>query len=69
MFKKFTEEEIKKAVKNPFFDQLCKKVPVPVNHKDYELFEKIAEAYDITPERVMQTTLAKYAKLMRGEEE
>ena len=68
MFKQFTEEEIAKAEKNPFFEKICRSVPVPVNHRDYEVFEKIAKAYEITPERVMQTTLAKYARLMRDED-
>jgi len=68
MFKEFTEEQIKKAVKNPFFDKICTKVEVPVNHNDYALFKKIAEAYGVTPERIMQTTLAKYARLMREED-
>jgi hypothetical protein len=68
MFKEFTEEQIAKAVKNPFFEKICKKVEVPVRHEDYALFEKIAEAYDITPERVMQSALYKYANLMRKED-
>ena len=66
--KEFTEDQIAKAIKNPYFDRLCRKIEVTVRHDDYELFEKLAEAYDVTPERIMQSALYKYAKLMREED-
>ena len=66
--KGYTKEDLKKGIRNPFIDRFCRKVSVLVNHKDYELFKEIAEAYDITPERKMQTTLEIYANLLREED-
>ena len=64
----YTKEELKKGVRNPFYHKLCKDVTVGVNNEDFILFEKMAKAYDITPERVMQSALYKYAKWMREDD-
>ena len=65
--KGYTKEDLKKGVRNPLFDRFGTMVEVAVSHEDYALFKKIAEAYGVAPERKMQTTLAKYAKLIREE--
>ncbi|MCL1858035.1 MAG: hypothetical protein FWF92_02235 [Oscillospiraceae bacterium] len=60
----YTKEQLKKGVRNPFYHKLNKDVTVGVRYEDYELFEKIAEEYDTTPERIMQCALHRYAKLV-----
>jgi len=61
----YTEEDFKNAIKNPFFDKLCKKYEVVVNNRDYALFKKIADSYGLEPERMMQTYLHRHAELLR----
>ena len=65
--KGYTKEDLKKGVKNPFFDKVCTKVEVAVRHEDYALFKEIAEAYGLTPEYMMQSYLRRYADLLREE--
>jgi len=61
----YTKEDFKKGVRNPYIDRLCRKSEVYVRHEDYELFKKIAEAYDVTPEHMMQSYLRQHADLLR----
>ena len=64
----YTREDFKKGVRNPFYHDFCKDVTIGVRHEDYELFKKIAEAYDVTPEHMMQSYLSRYANLLREED-
>jgi len=63
--KGYTKEDLKRGIRNPFYHDFCKDVTVGVRHEDYELFKKIAEAYDVTPERMMQVYLRQHAELLR----
>jgi len=61
----YTREDFKRGVKNPFYHELCRDVTIGVRHEDYELFKKIAESYDVTPEQMMQSYLRQHAELLR----
>ncbi|MCL2096213.1 MAG: hypothetical protein FWH10_04830 [Oscillospiraceae bacterium] len=58
----YTAEDLKGAIKNPFFHKLCKKVEVVVDNKDYAIFEEIANTNGETPESVMKRCLKMAAK-------
>ena len=62
---KYTKEELKKGVRNPFYHDFCKDVTIGVRNEDYELFEKIARFYEITVEQVIKSAVYRYAKVMR----
>ena len=66
----FTVEELKKGVKNPFFNKLCKKTEVVVTHEDYEIFSEVAKmnGEKVKPEDIMNRCLADYAKLLKEAE-
>jgi len=61
----YTREDFKKGVKNPFYHDFCRDVTIGVRHDDYELFKKIAESYDVTPEHMMQAYLRQHAESLR----
>ena len=58
----YTKEDFKKGVRNPFYHDFCRDVTVGVAHEDYELFEKIAEGYGVTPEIIMKSALHRWVK-------
>ena len=60
-----TQEDFDRAVRNPFFYGLNKKVEVDVRNDDYELFSKIAEMNEETPESVMRRMLINSADFIR----
>ena len=66
----FTIEELKKGVKNPFYEKLNREVVVVVRHEDYEIFHNVAKQNGdrITPEDVMKRCLADYAKTLATHE-
>jgi predicted outer membrane protein len=57
----YTAEDFTKAVKNPYFDKLNRKVEVAVRHETYDLFKKIASQNNVEPEVIMKRCLEKYA--------
>ena len=63
----FTIDELKKGVKNPFFDKPCRKVEVVVTHKDYEVFLDAAKSNGerVKPEDIMNRCLIDYAKMLK----
>ena len=63
--KEYTIEELKKGVKNPFYDKLIKEVVVPVKCEDYAIFEEVAKMNGETPEIVMKRCLSMSAKRMK----
>jgi len=65
MKSEYTAEDFAKGVRNPYYHMFCRDVTVGVAHEDYELFEKIAESYGVTPENIMKSALSRYAKLVR----
>jgi hypothetical protein len=63
----FTVEELKRGVKNPFYEKLNREVTVPIRHEDYKVFLDAAKQNGdrATPEDVMRRCLADYAKLLQ----
>ena len=70
MIKELTEKDFERAVKNPYFDKLCRKVEVVIRHEDYEVFLETAKlnCERVKPEDVMKRCLADYAKILREHE-
>ena len=64
----YTAEDFAKAVKNPYFEKLNKKVEVAVRHETYDLFKKIAEQNNVEPEVIMRRCLEIYAKKLNEED-
>ena len=66
----FTVDELKKSVKNPFYEKLNRKVSVSIRHEDYEIFLDAAKQNGerVTPEDIMRRCLADYAKTLREHE-
>ena len=60
--KEYTIEELRKGVRNPFYDRLIKEVVVPVKREDYAIFEEVAKMNGETPEQVMKRSLSISAK-------
>ena len=63
--KEYTIDELRKGVKNPFYDKLIKEVVVPVKLEDYAAFEEIAKMNGETPELVMKRCLSMSVKRMK----
>jgi hypothetical protein len=63
----FTIDELKKSVKNPFYEKLNRKAVVSVRHEDYETFLEVARQNGerVTPEDIMRRCLVDYAKMLR----
>jgi len=63
----FTVDELKKGVKNPFYEKLNKEVIVAVRNEDYDVFLDAARLNGerVTPEDVMRRCLADYAKVLK----
>ena len=53
----YTIDELKKGIRNPFYDKLVKEVVVPVRREDYAVFEEVASINGETPESVMKRCL------------
>jgi len=70
LMKEFTLEELKKGVKNPFYEKLNKDVLVSVRHEDYTVFQEVAQLNGerVTPEDVMRRCLIDYAKILKEHE-
>jgi hypothetical protein len=68
---KFTLEELKKGVKNPFYEKLNREVVISVRHDDYSIFLNTAKQNGerVTPEDIMRRCLADYAKILMEHDE
>ena len=66
----FTVDELKKSVKNPFYEKLNRKVSVSIRHEDYKVFLNVAKQNGerVTPEDIMRRCLADYAKILKEHE-
>ena len=66
----FTIDELKKGVKNPFYEKLNKEVTIAVRHEDYEIFLDTAKqnGEKVTPEDIMRRCLSDYAKILKEHE-
>jgi hypothetical protein len=64
----FTLEELKKGVKNPFYEKVNREVLVAVRHEDYDVFFEVARQNGerVTPEDIMRRCLADYAKTLKS---
>ena len=60
----YSLEELKKGIRNPFYNKLIKEVTVPVRREDYAIFEEVANINGETPESVMKRCLRIAAKEM-----
>jgi hypothetical protein len=71
MIRKFTVEELKRGVKNPFYEKLNRDVVVSVRHEDYEVFLETAKSNGerVTPEDIMRRCLIDYAQMLREHED
>ena len=63
--KEYTIEELRKGVKNPFYDRLIKEVVVPVKREDYAIFEEVAEMNGVPVEMIMRNCLSDWAEKLR----
>ena len=61
----YTAEDLKGAIRNPFYDKLIKEVVVPVRREDYDIFKEVANMNRETPESVMKRCLKMAAKEMQ----
>jgi hypothetical protein len=68
MKSEYTAEDLKGAIRNPFYKKLVKEVVVPVRQEDYAVFEKIAEINGETPEMLMKRCLKICAKEFQEDE-
>lgn len=70
MTRELNEKDFQHAVKNPYFDKLCRKVEIAVKHEDYEIFLETAKLNGarVKPEDIMKRCLADYAKILREHE-
>ena len=66
----FTIDELKKSIKNPFYEKLNKEVVIDIRHEDYAVFVDVARQNGtrVTPEDVMRRCLADYAKVLQEHE-
>ena len=64
----YTAEDLKNAIRNPFYEKLIKEVVVPVRREDYAVFEEVAKMNGETPESVMKRCLKTSAKHLREAE-
>ena len=66
----FTVEELKKSVKNPFYEKLNREVTVSIRHEDYQAYLDTAKqnGEKVTAEDIMRRCLADYAKILRDHE-
>jgi len=70
LLKEFTREELKKGVRNPFYEKLNKDVVVAVRHEDYAVFQDVAKQNGerVTPEDIMRRCLIDYARMLKDHE-
>jgi len=58
----YTAEDLKNAIKNPFYSKLNMDVTVSIRRDDYEIFKEVASINGETPESVMRRCLKIAAK-------
>ena len=65
MMRELTEEDFARAVKNPYFEKLHKKVEVYVKNEDYEYIHEVANMNSETPEQMIRRILRLSVERMR----
>ncbi|MDR0919838.1 MAG: hypothetical protein LBM93_11450 [Oscillospiraceae bacterium] len=63
--REYTKEELIKGVRNPFFNDIGKKVELGILNEDYEVFKEMADEQGVRVEFIMQRALKLFAKEMR----
>ncbi|MCL2053321.1 MAG: hypothetical protein FWG90_02615 [Oscillospiraceae bacterium] len=61
----YTVDDLKGAIRNPFYEKLNKEVTVVIRRSDYATFEEVARTNDETPEAVMRRCLKVAAQGIR----
>ena len=61
----YTAEDLKNAIKNPFYEKLNIEVTVPIRRSDLATFEEVAKMNEEPVEAVMRRCLKMAAKNMR----
>ena len=64
----YTIEELKKGVRNPFYEKLNRKVEVGIRHETYAIFEEISKQSGIPLERIMKRCIETFAKTLQEHE-
>ena len=64
----FTLEELKKGVKNPFYDKLNTEIVVSLRNDVYEVFAEIAEQNQEEPAAVIRRCLTHFAPILKEHE-
>ncbi|MCL1999105.1 MAG: hypothetical protein FWG65_10105 [Turicibacter sp.] len=58
----YTEEDLKNAIRNPYFDKLNKRTEVALRHEVYAIYKQIGDEKGVEPEIIMRRALEMYAK-------
>ena len=66
--KEYTFEELKRGIRNPFYEKLIKEVVVPIRRDDYEVFEEIAKINEEPVEALLKRCLKWAAKEFQKED-
>ena len=66
--KNYTIEELKKGVKNPYFDLFMTKTEVAVKKEDYATFEEVGKLHGVPAEFIMKGCLSEWAERLRNHE-
>jgi hypothetical protein len=69
MKSEYKAEDFTKAIKNPYFSLLNKKLEVAVTNESYEIFKSIADENGVKPEIIMTHCLEDYAKMIKEDSE
>ena len=64
----YTVEDFEKAVKNPYFYKLNRKIEVAIRHESYKIFEDIGKKNGVSAEFIMKRCLDFYAKKLQAHE-
>ena len=61
----YTAEDLKGAIRNPFYTKLNMDVTIAIRRDDYKIFEDVANMNGETPESVMRRCLKIAAKELK----
>jgi hypothetical protein len=64
----YTAEDLKKAIRNPFYEKLNMNVTIAIRRDDYKIFDDVAKTNGETPESVMRRCLKIAAKELQEHE-
>ena len=66
--KEYTIDELRKGVKNPFYEKLIKEVVVPIRREDYAIFEEVAKLNDEPVEVLLKRCMKSSARRLQQHE-